>query len=458
MTSIARCLPLNEVQRTESKGGSAIAWGLFLLVNASLFMRPAEIVPSLEGLPIYEVLILACLAASLPGVLRQFRLSSLEVNPITLCVLGLLAAIVLSHLWQGDTWYARERGVEFLKVIIYYLLFVALVNSPERLRRFLICLAGFALVLCIIALLRYHHLIELTTIAPMEEVQHQVDPATGQQTVIDRLQATGIYGNPNDLARIVVVGITICLFGLAHKGSRLVRFLWVVPLGVFAYALQLTYSRGGLLALLAGIVVLFHARYGLRRKAVFAATLVLLIAIVLFGGRQTDIDTRSGTGQLRIQLWSDGLVAMRSAPVFGIGAGTYFKMAGNHAHNSFVEAYVETGFLGGTLFTSAFFLAAIVLFRLKPDRLQPVEPELRRMRPYVLSLIVGTIVGQFSSSREYSLPTYMILGLATVYLSLANQTPSSLVRLSPRLVARLFAVSMGTLLCFHLYAKFNAHF
>ena len=37
---------------------------LFLLVNAALFVRPAEVVPALVGWNIYEVLILACLAAS----------------------------------------------------------------------------------------------------------------------------------------------------------------------------------------------------------------------------------------------------------------------------------------------------------------------------------------------------------------------------------------------------------
>ena len=53
----------------------------------------------------------------------------------------------------------------------------------------------------------------------------------------------------------------------------------------------------------------------------------------------------------------------------------------------------------------------------------------------------------------------MILGLATVYLSLAaRQTPVSVIRFSPRLAVRLVIVSAFTLVFFHLYTKFNAQF
>ena len=44
---------------------------LFVLVNATLFLRPAELAPELTNLPfgIYEALILSCLALSLPQIL-----------------------------------------------------------------------------------------------------------------------------------------------------------------------------------------------------------------------------------------------------------------------------------------------------------------------------------------------------------------------------------------------------
>jgi len=435
-----------------------LAWVLFLLLNATLFMRPAEIVPELEGMQIYEVIILACLAACLPAVLKKLDTRSLRVNPITLCVLGMLPAVMMSHLSHGDLWSARVYGVEFAKVIVYFLLLVTLVNSPRRLRQFLIWLAVFALVLTSLAVLRYHHLIDLNTVAPMTEHQMYKDPVTHKQVTIVRLQAAGIYGNPNDLARILVVGITICLFMLTEGRSLLGRLSWAAILSVFGVALHHTYSRGGLLALIAGVALLFQARLGPRKSLI--AFLLLLPALLFFGDRQTDFSTSAGTGQERVKLWSTGLVAMRESPLFGIGRDHYKRTAGNHAHNSFVETYVETGFFGGTMFLSASWLALTLLYRSKPNEQQASRnPELYRLRPYVLSLVGSSIVGQLSSARGYSLPTYMILGLAAVWLAMAAvENPAARAPVSQRMVGRLLLVSAVSLMCIHLYTKFTAHF
>src|SRR6185312_4884877 len=71
---------------------------LFVLLNAMLFVRPAEIVPALLGWEIYQVCILACLLTSFPVLLEQLQPRALEARPLTVCVLGLLLAVVLSHL------------------------------------------------------------------------------------------------------------------------------------------------------------------------------------------------------------------------------------------------------------------------------------------------------------------------------------------------------------------------
>src|SRR5262245_33559087 len=114
-----------------------MGFALFLLVNAILFVRPAEIVPELIGLNLYEYAILACLLASFPQVVEQLTPRALLERPITVCVLGLLLAVGLSHVSHFYFGGAHEAGLEFAKVALYYLLFVAVVNSPARLRQFL---------------------------------------------------------------------------------------------------------------------------------------------------------------------------------------------------------------------------------------------------------------------------------------------------------------------------------
>jgi O-antigen ligase len=457
--AVGNALPRRSEAQTPAASALEPAWILFLLLNGALFLRPNEILPQLEGkeLHIFLVLILLCLAHCLPAVFRQLRPSSLAQNPIAVCVIAILPAVIISLLANGDTWYVREEGIKLAQIVVYFLLLLALVNSPQRIRQLLLAVAIFALLLNIIALLAYHGIIDWSTVKPLKEIQPQVDGRSGENIIAFRLQAAGIYGNPNDLARIIAVGITICLYALGGRGSSLSRGIWLIPLAIFIYAMQLTNSRGGLLGLVAGIVILFHARFGLKKGGF--AILFLLPILMVFAGRQTDIDTSSGTGQLRIKLWSNGLMEMRAHPIFGLGANTYYRRFGNHAHNSFIEAYVELGMLGGTFYAAAFYLATRGLARLKAPELEAKDPELWRMRPYLLSIIVGTIVAQLSSSREYSEPTYVILGLAAAFLALAGKhTPASIVRVSPRLAFRLLIVSVCTLVALHFYTKFNAHF
>src|SRR5437773_7286526 len=106
-----------------------MAFALLILVNAVLFLRPQELLPSLEALPIYNVLIVLCLAVSFTAVMNQLNTKSLLTRPITLCVLGLLFALLISNLQHLDLALAKETGVEFTKVVIYYLLMVALLTD-----------------------------------------------------------------------------------------------------------------------------------------------------------------------------------------------------------------------------------------------------------------------------------------------------------------------------------------
>src|SRR5437764_117066 len=78
--------------------GYGLGFFLFLLVNAALFMRPTEIFQDVFYSQTYLVLILSCFVVSVPCVTRQLTPSALVAQPISVCILGLTAAIMLSHL------------------------------------------------------------------------------------------------------------------------------------------------------------------------------------------------------------------------------------------------------------------------------------------------------------------------------------------------------------------------
>src|SRR5262249_15662298 len=115
---------------------------LFLLVTATLLIRPSEQIEELQATSIYEPLILVCFAFSFGSVLEQFSLKNLETRPITICVLGLLVAAVLSQLVQANLTGAGNAAVTFLKILVYYVLLVGNVSTAQRLRIFVIWL-GF---------------------------------------------------------------------------------------------------------------------------------------------------------------------------------------------------------------------------------------------------------------------------------------------------------------------------
>jgi putative inorganic carbon (hco3(-)) transporter len=419
----------------------SLGFGLFVALTGVLVLRPADLIGALEGWPVYEATIALNLGVLLPRVLDQFRPASLAARPISLCVVGLLVAVPMSHLGRLELGPSPGAAFEFLKVVLSFLLMLAAVDTTRRLRAYLRWLALFLLALASLALAQYHGLIDNAALAPVAE--RVTDKQAGTTRELLRLQGVGIFGNPNDLSRVLAVGILIGLYFLCHGGPA--RVLWLVPLGVFGYALQLTHSRGGLLALLASLFVLLLERLG-RTRGLLLGALLLPALVLAVGGRQADLTTDEGTGQKRIQHWSDGFEALRSSPLFGVGVGRYEEHAGGlGAHNSFVHGYVELGLFGGTLFTGAVYSAVWLLGR--PRRpAPPADRDLERLRPFIRAVVAGYAVGLLSSSRCYVIPTYLLLGLAAVFLRLAaggGRLPAARVR--PAFVLRLAAVSAAVL-------------
>jgi hypothetical protein len=358
---------------------------------------------------------------------------------VTVCVLGLLAAVVLSNLSHGATYEARRGGLLFFKIVLYYLLLVAVVDTPARLRRFLGWIGVLILALTTLALLQYHGVINIASLEAIE--QREVDPATGEVIAFPRLCGMGIFNDPNDLSVILVVGMMISLSRLGERGGR--WWLWVVPLVLMGYALALTSSRGGLLALLAALMALFVCRLRLTKALLLVG--LLLPALFVLGGRQTNFDlgNKDDTSQHRIRLWREGLVLLRGAPVFGIGMGRYEEEAGLVAHNSFVHAYTELGLFGGTLFVGGFLFPLGVLYRVGSRQGRNLDPTLRALGPCVLACAAGMVGGMLSLSRVYTLTPYLILGVVTVYLRLAaTSAPAAVPRLTPRLAGRLVLLSV----------------
>jgi O-antigen ligase len=423
------------------------------VVTATLFVRPADFVPALLGLEIYQFTILVCLAVSFPAVLGHLSAGRLEGRSIDLCVAALLPAVLLSHLARVDFGGAWESGVSFLKILVYYFLFVSLVTTPSRLRLYTSVVVLCSAVVVVVAAMDFYGMLALPRAQRM-----------GRTAVVDpnRLYGPGIFQDPNDICVLIVTATMLLLGKLADRRSGLPRLGWLLPLGVFAFGFYLTKSRGGLLALLAGLGMTIRLRWGWGRALLLGAVGAPVL-LALLGGRQTDISTTTDTGQDRIGLWSDALVMFKGSPVFGAGLQKFEEEAGHVAHNSFLEYFAELGMVGGVCYLGAVYLALSGLYRLRKPVLAggravvPVilDPDLRQSYPYLGGALTAYSAGMMTLSLNGLVITYALFGLAANFLALAATRPAAAPqqRLDGGLVVRLVGMSLLFLAAMHVFVR-----
>ncbi len=390
-----------------------IGFGLFLLATAVLLLRPADSIPALLNLPIYQFVVSACLCLSAPRLLQQLSSRS-AVRPITQLIFGLWLCILLSHLVRGSLWDIRTGGVDFFKLFIYYLLIVSWVDSPARLRQFMLCLCVCTLAQTIVSLLEYDGWINLSTLRSIDQVD--LTSGSGIDSMVHRLCGIGIFDDPNDLCLLLVATMALCFGLISRRNSGWLSFGWWLPLSFFVYTITLTRSRSGFLSLLGAFGTLLVTRYS-RGRALLAAVVLLPLIFVVFAGRQTHIDISDpgDTFQTRLECWNDSLELFKKSPIFGVGQNQQVELRYHVAHNSFLQSFAELGFVGGACFLGAFLMAIRAVHQ---TDVSEADPELARLKPVFLAVVIGYAIGLLALSRNYTVSTYLILGLAAAYINL----------------------------------------
>jgi hypothetical protein len=460
--------------------GTVMAYVLFLLANAALYIRPAELFPALGNVQIYLALIVAAMFCSIRQLHNQVRIHTLIQQPINLCVVGVTVATATSHLSLGYVGGATRSFEMMAKVCLYYLTLVAVINTPLRLRGFLLNCVGCSIFMIGYCVLDYHQFVEdwggradLWEVKNRERDLGPDEPrllrhvpegdeinAAGDIEWYFRLCGLGIFHDPNDMAQLIVMTGILCLYFMTDPKLTGVRYLWIPALGICGYALFLTHSRGGILAGGVALMGYLATRFGGRVAAGIGAMGALAVPVLL--GRQGNIDLSGGTGQQRIQLWADGLNQLKTSRFFfGIGEGMYAEVAGLVAHNSYVHAYVELGFIGGTFFLGCFFIPAWSMFSMIRHKQRIEHEELRRMMPYLAGMSAGWCMSMMSLSRCYMPTTYMICGTLAVFMNLIGfyrLRPAPIQEMDRPLTERLVFASGALLGAFFVFVKVFARF
>ena len=426
-------------------------FALFVLVNVALFLRPQDLIPTLAGIPFYNILIVLNLIVAAPLILQHVH-RGLHRIPATVCVVGILAAIVLSLVARADVAGAIYWGSEFLKVAAYFVLMVAVLTTVKRFTAYLATIVGLTIVVAGLAVAQFHGILDVPSISQAREVVYDGLEAYD----LYRLAAFGVFADPNDLSMIVVLSMIICLGGLFYRRLQSWRFAFALPLVFLGYVLSLTQSRGGLLALIAGLGTFLVSRFGAWRS-LWAMVVIFPVLLVVFGGRQADISggISGGTGGQRTELWYAGLQMMKWYPLSGIGHAQFVQHEGLVAHNSFVQALAEWGLLGGTIFIGLFYTVLHSVWRLRKVRRQIRPPVLQNLQPYMMGALAAYVTTMLTLTRYDVVPTYLVAGMGVSFERLARRgTTLPAIELNPGLMLRIAMVSVGFVVTLYVYIRF----
>ena len=322
-----------------------------------------------------------CIVAIIETLVR--RSDRIEGAPVLLPMLALTALAFVqtlsvdSHMWNAisaDPFQTRFFALQMLALTAFLALLFTYATTERRLHVLVYTVLGVAAASAVFGILRQ---------------------TTQQQTgfilpLLKQNQGYGQFVNKNHFAYLMEMafglGLGIILSGRVKRDRVMVYLTLLLPIWT---GLVLANSRGGILAMLAQIVVaallLLSFRTSVARSvALKAALLVVLVAGVLLGtvwvggdrlvsnfeaaGSEFNTDiTREGAS--RNEIWRASLKMFAGHPILGVGLGGYWigitayhdasgLMTPQEAHNDYLELLSSGGVIGFAL--GVWFAVAVI--------------------------------------------------------------------------------------------------
>jgi O-antigen ligase len=367
----------------------------YVLLRLLIFLIPAENTFLLGGVTLLRLVGVAAFAIGLFALLpeKQFR----PLRPVHAWMLLFTLMVAASYSWSqapGNTLsriftYSQLLGMTWL---------VWEFGGQEK--RHLGLLRAYVVGSVVSA---------LGTIAQYVLQKSHTDPG------VSRFAASGF--DFNYLAVTLALSLPIAWYLFVQDRRPLARWIYGATLPVVSFAMILTGSRTGLLALLPGLlfVPMSSAKLVLRRVIV---SIFVLLACAYAVVRLTPAASRERLSTVpaevkygrmagRREIWRAALGYARDHLLLGAGAGAYKEISGDVAHNAFLSALVEEGIFG-----LVFFCGILVALLRMVMRMPPLE------RNLWLALLLAWGVGAAGLSLEYQKTTWFIFAMAAAQAAL----------------------------------------
>jgi putative inorganic carbon (hco3(-)) transporter len=266
---------------------------------------------------------------------------------------------------------------------------------------------------------------------------------------IDDYRSTGPVEDANFFAQILVVLVCISLERFLHEKKFILRLLALSAFVVTFLTVLLTYSRGGFVAMLVGILIVFiyyppktyHLPIIIITGVVFVSLLPpnymdrILTLQEFFKPRPTSrIEEASFQGRLSENLTAVEMI--QSNPLFGVGLNsykylfpTYSKKLGlalvateREAHSLYLEVTAETGIIGLLVLLLLLYTCLSIFLKARKQFLNVSMKNYAGMVTGFMAGWLGYLVAAAFIHNGYPRFFYLLMGLALAVRMVAKNT------------------------------------
>jgi O-antigen ligase len=399
----------------------------FAYVGLVLFMlayyaRPEDWIPGLGAVPLAKIAGVPLIVAFLFALAQVRGRLPKESVFLVLLLLQFFLAVSFSPVWQAG---ALTTTLGFAKVVPVVFVMVWVLNNIYRLRQVIFLQTASVTIISAVSIWKAH-------------------------TFHGRLEGVlgGNYDNPNDLACQIVICLPFCIAFLLRTRFLLGRLAWGVIILIMIYAVIVTDSRGGFLAL----IVMFSAciwQFAIKGRhrflLIFAAVGLVFLSLLSgnvmqrFGAISSEEKNPNAyaSAQIRRQVLKNSLKTTALHPLFGVGPGNFQvvsaeEMSGtwHTSHDTFLQLSSEAGVPALILYLMILWSALSNLRVVKRYREHASEQKLwaGALNASLLAFIVASVF----ASEAYQYFPYFLVAYTSALFFIARKRQHSLKASSAR--------------------------
>jgi O-antigen ligase len=305
------------------------------------------------------------------------KIFNLFKNQNVIALLFFLLMALVSVFWAQNQIWASRKILVFISVFPLFFLTSAFIDNWSKAKRLIFIIISSAAFSAIIALTQFL----LQFVFGRQEIfsfwAKNIVPyfsgASFAQLVLNNpswlvesggqvfLRAIGLFPDPHMLAFYLGLALPFCLVMFVFEKKY--RWWLLIAFCLLFTVLLLTFSRGGYLGVLGGLLVVFLAVWpqirNKERKFIVSVFLMGVVCLAFFGGSVTgrffsSFNLSEGSNLGRLQIWQNSWEIFKEKPIGGVGLGNY-SLALNFAqdyrnpvtsHNLYFDILVELGVFG----------------------------------------------------------------------------------------------------------------